>query len=104
MRIYVSGPITGHEQECRPRFSEAAAALERAGHEAVNPCAVCPPDTARADAMRRDIRLLLDCDGVALLEGWRESDGASLEYLIAEAIGIEAKPLDRWTGGGPDVA
>jgi hypothetical protein len=38
--------------------------------------------------LRRDIRVLLDCDGIALLPGWERSRGAQLEAHIAHALGM----------------
>lgn len=98
MRIYVSGPITGREHDAEERFREACRALHGAVPCAgvVNPYCSCPPGTPYREAMRRDLRLLLDCDGVALMEGWEGSRGCRAEVAVAEAIGIPARPIAEW--------
>ncbi len=34
-----------------------------------------------------DIPQLIECDGVALLPGWKTSKGATIEHCIATALG-----------------
>lgn len=38
--------------------------------------------------MRADIKVLVDCDGIALLPGWEKSPGATLEHSIARGLGL----------------
>ena len=98
MSIYVSGPITGREYDAEERFREACRMLGEASYAGiVNPYCSCPPGTPYREAMRRDLRLLLDCDGVALLDGWEESRGCRVEAAVARAIGIPARPIADWT-------
>ena len=39
--------------------------------------------------MRKDIKLLCECDTILLLPGWEKSKGAHLELHIAHRIGME---------------
>jgi hypothetical protein len=39
--------------------------------------------------MKADLAILLKCRTVLMLRGWEGSDGASLEYQIASACGLE---------------
>lgn len=96
--IYVSGPVTGQEDTARERFLEACRAIGLHGRfeGTANPCALCPPDATHEEAMRRCLRVLLNCDAMALLPGWEESRGCLAEYAVACAIGIPVKPLDQW--------
>ncbi len=99
MRIYISGPITGRDIEvARREFEWAADALRASGHEPVDPMAEVPynPGWTWRDYMRADIRLLVDCDAVALLPKWEWSRGAELERDIAERLGMKAEPVAWW--------
>ena len=40
-------------------------------------------------AMRRDIQSLCGCDGITLLSGWSESEGALIELQVARWCGIK---------------
>ena len=97
MRVFVSGPMTGLSDYNLPAFEKATAQLDEAGYIGVNPGSrgVIPGYT-HAEYMRDSIRLLLDCDGVAVLEGWTKSRGAVLEVGIAEGIGIRVMHLEDW--------
>ncbi len=97
MKLYVSGPMTGIPDLNFPAFNAAAKALRAAGFEAVNPAELNPePGKSWQACMRVDIRALMDCDGVALLPGWRTSRGASLERVIALAVGMPVRNLGAW--------
>jgi hypothetical protein len=46
--------------------------------------------------MRRALRLMLRCDGVALLPGWRKSRGALIEVRLAEDVGMRLWSVEQW--------
>lgn len=95
--IYISGPMTGLPDLNFPAFNAAAAQLRAAGWHVVNPAEHDEaPGTAWADCLRKDIRLLMDCTGVALLDGWEHSKGARLERHIALELGMEVHMLSWW--------
>lgn len=55
------------------------------------------PDSATwAWWMRRALRMLLDADAVALLDGWDQSDGARIEYEIAARLGMQRRRVTEW--------
>lgn len=90
MRIYISGPITGHH-DYEWKFAETAKKLENAGYAAVNPAAlnaIMPRDATYEEYMIMCFQLLDLCDGIWLLEGWEQSKGANREYGYALAKGI----------------
>lgn len=100
-RLYISGPITGNPYY-EIHFETAAYKLREVGYDVFNPAAVHLPDR-EADAsweayMRRDLALIMrrDPDGIALLEGWENSEGSTLEVQIAKIYGIPVKPLHTW--------
>ena len=43
--------------------------------------------------MRRDIKVMVDCDVIVLLPGWGRSRGALLERQIAIALGLRVLDL-----------
>ncbi len=97
MKLYVSGPMTGRPDLNRPAFHAAATQLRGAGYAVVNPAELNPePDKPWEACMRVDIKALMDCDGVALLPGWPESRGATLEVHIALRIGMALGSVGHW--------
>lgn len=109
MRVYIAGPIAGYENGNRERFEKAEKILTEQGYEAVNPHKIEPYDhngpcpemgyfpgendrqhTSSCCFMRTDLRALLSCDYIYLLQGWRESKGASFEAQTAQVCGIPA--------------
>ena len=97
MKIYISGPMTGYPEWNVPAFNAAAARLSNLGHEVLNP-ADGGTDAAKSwsDYLREDIALVVQADAVAVLDGWQESRGASLEVHVAHALGMTVLPIDRW--------
>lgn len=96
-RIYISGPITGMVDLNRQAFGAAAQALREAGFEPVNPHENGVERSAPwSDHMRADIKMLMDCEGVALLPGWEHSKGARIEQGIAANLGMPTDTLAAW--------
>ena len=95
-KVYISGPITGIDFGNRFAFSCARASLELCGYEVVDPSEVqLDDDASRADYMKADLKLLLDCEYIHMLEGWEDSKGARIERELAENLGIEEIDLDQ---------
>ena len=94
-RVYIAGPITGLPDFNYPAFHAAAVALAARGFIALSPT---HDDTTLAweHYMRRSIRMVTDADAICLLPGWQQSKGAQLEVTIAEALGLDIRPLDEW--------
>ena len=90
-KIYISGPISGHDiEERRAAFSAVERMLREEGLEVVNPLKVAfPEDCTHEQYMRVDIALLIGCDYIYLMKGWDESLGASTESVVAYSAGIE---------------
>ncbi len=97
MLLYVSGPMTGIPEHNYPAFHAAAAALRRAGYMVANPAEkALPLGLPWATYLRHDIADLVKCDGVALLPGHESSKGATLEVMIANALGMNVAAIDGW--------
>lgn len=90
MKIYLSGPMTGYEDFNRPLFASVAASLRARGYDVVNPAehdhlAISDDWSAY---LRKDLKLLSDCDAVVVLPKWNRSRGARLEVYIAVTLGM----------------
>lgn len=93
MKLYLAGPMSGYPDHNFPAFNAEAARLRALGYEVVNPAELnLDVDHSQAQAvvwracMRKDIHKLIECDGIAMMEGWQFSRGASLEYQIAAGL------------------
>ena len=105
--IYLCGPVTGTEQaeyffdKTEKKIKSAA---KNSGIEinTVNPTRSCEPSDDWFKAMKRCVRLMATCDGIALLNGWQRSKGASLELKLAQDLHIPVvyaePPLDDLSG------
>jgi hypothetical protein len=90
MKIYISGPISGHNLEERRReFAAVQETLEVLGHTVFNPMRNgLPADAPTRDHMRRDIESLLRCDAIFMMERWCHSAGCKVEIDVAVAVGL----------------
>ena len=104
MRTYLAGPMRGFPQFNFPAFDEAARHLESLGHDVIspadldraagfNPSIDHPNDAFVRGALARDLNAITSCEAVAVLDGWRDSLGASAEVAVARAIPI---PVLHW--------
>ena len=97
--IYISGPMTGHVDFNYPSFFKAEERLRAIGCSVVNPAAyggAVQTGLSYEGLLKRDIRLLLDCTGVASLPDWEQSKGARLEHHVAKVCRIEIHTVDEW--------
>ncbi|UDL14634.1 nucleoside deoxyribosyltransferase [Arthrobacter phage KeAlii] len=116
MQLYLAGPMTGYPRWNFDAFERGASVLRSAGFVVVSPAETdlaegfdpdAPPELFTREhliaALRRDTELVLASDGVALLDGWRQSKGALAERALARAAGIPARPLALWLNDGPSL-
>lgn len=98
MRVYLSGPMSGILEHNFPAFNAEAARLRGMGLEVVNPAEINPGgEKSWEECLRADIKALCDCDAIALLPGWEQSNGAHLELHIAHRLGLEIMSADQVT-------
>lgn len=91
MRIFISGPITG-TKDYLERFAAAERVLKQKGYEVINPAkvlAVVPLELPWDTCMAVTLPLLKACDSIYMLRGWKNSEGAIVEYTLAHHCGIE---------------
>jgi hypothetical protein len=115
MKVYLAGPMTGLPDFNYPAFHAAAATLRAAGHEVLNPAEHFGGDQTReySQYMRAAIGALLTAEAIFTLPGWRESEGAKFERLIAGKLGLphlNESNFERglvwgvWASPAPDMA
>lgn len=90
-KVYISGAIAHLDpKERMEAFNHAARYLSLKGYEPVNPFDNGLPQPGDwREHMRVDIRMLLDCDCIYMLQGWELSKGAKLELDVASSCGIQ---------------
>lgn len=103
MKLYLSGPISGHDRSIvEETFSDAAKRLEAIGHQVVNPFVVCMPlerfwipetewgqEKHRPKYLKYNLEAMIHCEGIVQLGGWRTSRGATLEAVGAVQTGMK---------------
>ncbi|CAL8476426.1 DUF4406 domain-containing protein [Caballeronia sp. S22] len=103
-RVYLAGPMSGYPDLNFPAFHAEAARLRAMGFEIVNPAEIdVGPNPTWLKAMRADIKLLVDCDGIALLPGWEQSDGANVEHTLARGLGLRVMQARHIVGLAGDM-
>ena len=88
MKLYISGKISGTDlTHTRKRFSDVADKLQSLGHEITNPlCNGLSEHDPWEEHMAKDIIDLLQCEGIYMLQGWEDSQGARIEHAIAKEL------------------
>lgn len=91
MKLYISGKISGTDlTHTRKRFSDVADKLQALGHEVTNPlCNGLSEHDPWEDHIAKDIINLIDCEGIYMLQGWEDSQGARIEHAIAKEIELK---------------
>ena len=89
-KMFLSGPITSHEDFNHPTFHRIAAEFRMAGFEVCNPAEFFDGDTSkeRHEYMRESFKYLLEADTIVLLPGWQESEGSKVEAAVAKELDL----------------
>jgi radical SAM superfamily enzyme with C-terminal helix-hairpin-helix motif len=72
--------------------------LRALGFEVISPAELNPITTPYREAMLNDIRGLIECDHILMLDGWEKSKGATLERHIATVLDIPLLELEPYRG------
>ena len=86
-KIYLSGKISG-DPDFKEKFALKEKELTEQGHLVFNP-ALHPDMFTWEQFMELDLKALGNCDAIYLLEDWKDSRGAKIEYDEAVKLGKE---------------
>lgn len=99
MLLYLAGPMTGVEDYNVPAFDQAHLALRNAGYAVHSPADMTRrygTERPYGFYLKAGLYRLLECDGLALLDGWPRSNGARLEVTVAKAVGMPVRSVVEW--------
>lgn len=105
MKYYLAGPMSGLPECNFPAFERAARELRLWGFEIASPHDIDHGETPETQGqlsysiyMKAGIKLLMECDGIIMIDGWTHSRGAMAEFNIAVACGMEPMYYDLQAG------
>jgi len=91
-KIYISGKISGIENEAPELFAKAQKELQTKGFETVNPMTLNHAhDKSWESYMKEDVKALCECDMIYMLSNWTDSRGAIIEHTIAVYLGLKVQ-------------
>lgn len=93
--VYLSGPMAGLPEWNHPAFHSAAQRLRAAGYYVLNPADYGLDEKDWATCLRRDLHDLLRSEVVAVLPGWEQSKGATLETDVARRLDMPIHTVDE---------
>lgn len=102
-KIYISGPMTGILDHNHKTFNFVAKLIKDVyGLDYFSPAEHFEGilDLPRHVYMLEDIKGLLACDAIVMLEGWQNSKGALLELEIAKEINLK---VYKWGNEYPNT-
>lgn len=103
MRLYVSGPMSLYKDTDWnfPAFDKACAELNAVGFDTENPADKGVIDGWSWETyLKYDLKQLLECDGVAVLDQWWLSAGANLEVYVAKRLAMPVYDVQVWIDRG----
>jgi len=95
-RVYISGKITGLDNHAE-LFEQAEKRLIEQGYEVINPVKInhAEHDQSWESFMKADLVEMFKCDSIYLLENWRDSKGAVLEWFVAKELKMKVYYEDK---------
>lgn len=100
MFVYIAGPMRGIENWNMEAFDQAESRWRAAGHHVLSPARICRAfnyeigndqkvDSAHLKhVMLSDVASILRADALALLPGWENSVGSTVELALAQFLGM----------------
>ena len=98
MKIYLSGPIS-QNPKFREEFQEAALRMRKAGFDVINPVELVEDPASWEDAMKQDLKAMLECDGVAVVHTKHTSRGMGIEMMLAGILGMTCMAVEEYLHG-----
>lgn len=99
-RIYLAGKMSGLPDLGYPTFNAEAARLRALGYHVENPAENPEPSCGTwLSYMRMAVTQLVQCDAIALLDGWQDSRGACVERTLADGLGLDVYRAKQITEG-----
>lgn len=84
--IYIAGGMTGIKGFNLEAFNTKAVELEQEGYVVLNP-AILPAGLSQFNYMDICLAMVRSASYICMLDGWRESEGATAEYALAKKLG-----------------
>jgi hypothetical protein len=101
VKLYIAGPMRGKPNWNFDEFNTVAQRLRAMGHQVFNPAEIAQAwgycegkqDGECRDHLKHvligDMACILACDGIVLLDGWRESRGSTVEVSMGQFLGLQ---------------
>ena len=95
--IYISLPISGHEDTYEKRLDDAVEYVKETYQDVyiITPKEVAerledyqPMKPKYKDYLLADMEAIAHCDAIFMCRGWNDSDGCFAEWAFADAIGL----------------
>ncbi|WP_368206532.1 DUF4406 domain-containing protein [Aeromonas sp. s5] len=93
MKIYIAGPMTGHNKFYKPAFNRIGDQIERQGDIALNP-AVLPPGLSNEEYLNICMAMLDVADEVVMLPNWKYTELAVKQHDRATQRGMKITYLE----------
>jgi hypothetical protein len=102
LRIYISGKISGVPNNNKEKFDAIEAKLIERGYEVVNPLRIDPgiKSPEWIHHMKADIKEMMSCHLVAVLDDWQDSRGALAEVNLAFDLSMSVVKADTLAMNG----
>lgn len=85
MLVYISGKIKGLDMDVSQKlFKEAETYLSGFNYDIVNSWDIIHDSDSWDDMILKDLEILKTCDAIFMLDNWKDSMGATVEYYFAK--------------------